>query len=148
MKKYKCVGFSNVSDPNHPAKGVYENEVYLITEPQIGARAVFMFVDDERTIATSTVERIIPSNREPRTITFFTRNSMYAFEATECSFCEQGEVLHSADSLSKEDFVKLVGKTLIVEGETACGFENASYKVDYAIEFCPRCGKSLDGERP
>ncbi|MBC2368119.1 hypothetical protein HBP99_05700 [Listeria booriae] len=148
MQKFKCTGFSN-SNPNHPAKDILGKEIYFVVEPQVGLRAVFQVVDEEATINTSAVDRIIPNEKEPRTIIFFTRNSLYVFEATECSFCEVGNGVYPIDYFAPgETTLRLRDKKLIAEGVIRFGSKNRCYKDEYSIQFCPKCGKSLDGEQP
>lgn len=147
MKKFKCTGFSN-SNRNHPAKDILGKEIYLVVEPRVGSRAVFQIVDEEAAISTSTVDRIIPCEREPRAIIFFTRNSLYVFEATECSFCDGGAALFPTIGTDTDTYLKLEGKKLMITGAPYTFDDGMSYTDAYTIDFCPRCGKSTEGEQP
>ncbi|MBC1474933.1 hypothetical protein HB852_09915 [Listeria grandensis] len=81
IRIFKCIGFGNMNNPNHPAKDLLYKHVEFLSQPFEGDRANFIVAGESGYIRTSTVQRVNLDN--PKIIEFWTRNSHYVFEEVE-----------------------------------------------------------------
>ncbi|MBC1290535.1 hypothetical protein [Listeria booriae] len=77
---FKCIGFDNMNNPNHPTKDLLGKQVELFIQPLAGKTTVFI-VEGDTPIRTSTVQRV--NLDKPKILDFWTRNSHYVFEEVE-----------------------------------------------------------------